>query len=162
MEVDDAGLNPHKNIKESLVTHEELVSTFGVRQQNGWNAIISEFLVVQDYEMFLKLYEDVYAHSPSNDDYLNIFLHGWSVKCKGHIVNYAQYAHDTTQQQLKRVMQPTPLKHKTSSTVTTQNGNQTHEHLGDGGCQDDDCFLIEGMNDFKVFLHMILHELRSF
>ncbi len=48
------------------MTHEELVSTFGVKQQNGWNAIISEFLTMQDCEVFLKLYEDVYAQPPLN------------------------------------------------------------------------------------------------
>jgi len=48
------------------VTHEELVSTFGVKQQNGWKAIVSEFLTMQDSEVFLKLYEDVYAHPPPN------------------------------------------------------------------------------------------------
>ncbi len=31
LELDDVGLNPCKNIKESLVTHEELVFTFGVK-----------------------------------------------------------------------------------------------------------------------------------
>jgi hypothetical protein len=75
-EHDYASLNPCKDIKESLVTHEELVSTFGGRQQNGWKAIVSEFLTMQDCEVFLKLYEDVYAHPPSNSDYPTIFLCG--------------------------------------------------------------------------------------
>jgi hypothetical protein len=69
LELDDASLNPHKDIKETLVTHDELVSTFGVRQQNGWKAIVSEFLIVQDCEVLFKLYEDVYAHPPLNGDY---------------------------------------------------------------------------------------------
>jgi hypothetical protein len=87
LELDDASLNPHKDIKEILVTHEELVFTFGVRQQNGWKAIISEFFTVHDCEVLFKLNEDVYAHPPLNGDYRVFFLHGWLAQCKGHLVN---------------------------------------------------------------------------
>jgi hypothetical protein len=34
-----------------------------------------------------KLYEDVYAHSPPNDDYVEVFLKGWPWKQKGEVVN---------------------------------------------------------------------------
>ncbi len=73
LEFDDASLDPHKDIKESLVTHEKLVYTFGVRQQIGCKAIVNEFFIVQDCEVLLKLYKDVYAHPPQNGNYLAIF-----------------------------------------------------------------------------------------
>jgi hypothetical protein len=44
------------------------------------------------------------------------------------------------------------LKHKTILAITTQSGNLIHKYIGNEVCQDDDYFLIEGMNDFKVFL----------
>lgn len=59
-------------------THEELVFTFGVRQQNGWKAIVNEFFTVQDCEVLFKLYKDVYVHPPPNGDYLATFcVVGW-------------------------------------------------------------------------------------
>jgi hypothetical protein len=45
----------------------------------------------------LKLYEKVYAHPPTNGDYRGIFLQGWLAKWRGTHVNWAQYAHETTQ-----------------------------------------------------------------
>jgi hypothetical protein len=78
LELDDVGLNPYKDIKEFLVTYEELVFTFGVRQQNGWKKIVNDFFTVQDCEMLLKLYNDVYAYPPPNGDYQAIFcVVGW-------------------------------------------------------------------------------------
>jgi hypothetical protein len=47
---------------------------FGVRQQNGWKANVSELLTKKDYETLCNLYEDVYAHPPSNGDYLTYFF----------------------------------------------------------------------------------------
>ncbi len=78
-------------------------------------------------------------------------------------MNWAQYAHDTTHQQLKKVTWPAPsLKHKTTLVVITQSGDHTHKQLGDGRCQDDDCFLIEGMNDFKVFMLHDITQVKKF
>ncbi len=50
----------------------------------------------------LKLYIDVYAYAPTNGDYLAIFLRGWLAKCNKFLINFAQYAYETTQEQIKR------------------------------------------------------------
>jgi len=50
----------------------------------------------------MKLYIDVYAHVPTNGDYLTIFLHGWLAERNKFLINWAQYAYDTTQEQMKR------------------------------------------------------------
>jgi hypothetical protein len=48
---------------------------------------MSNLLNVEDCSEFLKLYESVYAHPPSNGDYFNIFLKAWLAHKKGHLVN---------------------------------------------------------------------------
>jgi hypothetical protein len=58
---------------------------------------------------------------PPNGDYPTIFLHGWLVQCKGIQLNWAQYARDTTHQQLKRATRLAPCgRPKLSLIVTTQ------------------------------------------
>jgi len=54
------------------------------------------------------------------------------------------------------------LKHKTTLAVIAQSGDHTHKWLGDGGCHNDDCFLIEGMNDFKVFMLHDITQVKKF
>jgi hypothetical protein len=54
---------------------------------NGWKVKMSNLLNVEDCSEFLKLYESVYAHPPSNGDYFNIFLKAWLAHKKGHLVN---------------------------------------------------------------------------
>jgi hypothetical protein len=44
----------------------------------------------------------VYAQAPTNKDYPTIFLHGWLAKRNNFSINWAQYAYDTTQKQMKR------------------------------------------------------------
>jgi hypothetical protein len=67
----------------SLVFADEITFMFSVRQPNGWKVNISEFVIVEDYETFFKLYEHVYAHPPPNGDYPSVFLHGWLIQRKG-------------------------------------------------------------------------------
>lgn len=53
-------------------------------------------------DKLLKLYIDVYAHVPTNKDYFAIFLHGCLVEHNEFLTNWAQYAYDTKQKQMKR------------------------------------------------------------
>ncbi len=48
-------------------------------------------------DKLLKLYIDVYAHAPANGDYPTIFLCSWLAKCNKFLINWAQYAYETTQ-----------------------------------------------------------------
>jgi transposase len=57
-------------------------------------------ITAQDCFALLKLYEKVFAHLPTNGDYLGIFLQGWLVEWIGTHVNWAQYARETTQEQM--------------------------------------------------------------
>jgi hypothetical protein len=71
------GLNPHKIITSKVISHEDLVLVFGERQQNGSKVKVNDHLFKDEFAPLHKLYENIYAHPPPNDDYLDIFLKGW-------------------------------------------------------------------------------------
>jgi hypothetical protein len=48
----------------------------------------------------------VYAHAPTNKDYLTIFLCSWLAESNKFPISWAQYAYDTTQEQMKRGKKP--------------------------------------------------------
>jgi len=50
----------------------------------------------------MKLYEAMYAHTPTNS-FLVVFLRRWSVHHKRCKVDWPQYAYDTTQEWMKRM-----------------------------------------------------------
>jgi hypothetical protein len=58
----------------SLVFVDEITLVFSARQPNGWKVNISEFVIVEDYETFFKLYEHVYAHPPPNGEIPKCFF----------------------------------------------------------------------------------------
>jgi hypothetical protein len=53
-------------------------------------------------DKLVKLYIDVYAHAPTNENYPAIFQRGWLAERNGFPINWAQYAYDTTQGQMKK------------------------------------------------------------
>jgi hypothetical protein len=148
------GLHVHKEITMSLVFDNEITYVFGVRQPSGWKVNINECVIAKDYETLLKLYEDVYTHPPSNDDYPSVFLCSWLAQWKRLQVNWAQYAHHTTQQQLKRATTPVPCgRPKLSSTITMQSmqfESETPMQLSEEGGQDEECFIVEGKKAMKI------------
>ncbi len=76
-----------KDIINKVISQDELVFAFGERNQNGWKVKENEELFTREFASLQKLYEDVYAHSPPNDDYVEVFLKGWPWKQKGEVVN---------------------------------------------------------------------------
>jgi hypothetical protein len=96
------GLNPHKIITSKVISHEDLVVVFGERQQNGLKFKVNDHLSKDEFASLHKLYENIYAHPPPNDDYLNIFLKGWLTDQSGKVVNWVRYAYDTIEEQMKR------------------------------------------------------------
>jgi hypothetical protein len=62
----------------------------------------------------------VYAHAPTNKDYPAIFLHGWLAERNKFPINWAQYAYDTTQEQMKRPNGPS-LQNGTITLLQIQN-----------------------------------------
>lgn len=71
-------------------------------------------------------------------------------------MNWVQYACDTTRQQLKRATKLALCgRSKLSSIITTQStqvGYQIDVHLTNKDGQDEECFLLEGMKELKVFM----------
>jgi hypothetical protein len=98
-------------------------------------------------DKLLKLYIDVYAHVPTNEDYLAIFLHGWLVERNGFLINWAQYVYDTTQEQMKSSFS---LKGNCSTTSYSKKMNQS-----EGGLElsdNEDYVVLEGLQKLNVFL----------
>jgi hypothetical protein len=53
-----------------------MVLMFGERHQNGWKVMVNGHLFEDEFASLHKLYEDLYAHPPTNGNYPGIFLKG--------------------------------------------------------------------------------------
>ncbi len=60
---------------------------FSERQQNGWKVKVNDHLSEDEFSSLHKLYEDLYAHPHTNNNYPNIFLKGWLTYRSGKAVN---------------------------------------------------------------------------
>jgi len=69
-------------------------------------------------DKLLKLYIDVYAHVLTNGDYFAIFLCGWLAEHNEFLIDWAQYAYDTTQEQMKRSKRPSFFSKMNYSTTS--------------------------------------------
>jgi hypothetical protein len=88
----------------NIILEYDLVIYFGKRSSPyGWKVKACDLLSVEDCLAILTMYEIVYVHPPSNGDYSSIFLKGWSVENKGHIITYL-YAFDSNKKQMKRTI----------------------------------------------------------
>jgi hypothetical protein len=67
-------------------------------------------------------------------------------------MNWAQHAHDTTHQQLKKATRLAPCGRPKLSLIITTQSTQNNVHLIDKDGQDEECFLLEGMKELKVFM----------
>jgi hypothetical protein len=90
----------------------------------------------------------VYVHAPTNEDYFAIFLHGWLTKCNGFPINWAQYAYDNTQEQMKRTKRPS---------FSSKGNYNTTSNLSqfEGGLEfndNEDCIMLERPRKLTVFL----------
>jgi hypothetical protein len=90
------------NVNSFVLIHEKLKIAFGKREHNGWKVRPNELIICSNYARLQKLYELVYGHVPTNGDYSTFFLRGWLVQHKNHEINWAQYAYDTIQEQMRR------------------------------------------------------------
>jgi hypothetical protein len=68
------GWDPQRDFNSFVFTHEELKATFGKREHNDWKARPNELLIHSDCARLQKLYELVYGHAPTNNDYLGYFF----------------------------------------------------------------------------------------
>jgi len=84
-----------------MLIHEEVEVAFGEKEQNGWKARPNELITCSNCARLQKLYELIYGHAPTNNDYSAFFLCGWLVQRKNHEVNWAYYAYDTIQKQMR-------------------------------------------------------------
>jgi len=72
------GWDPWQDLDSCMLTHEEVKATFGKREQNGWKARPSELITHSNCVELQKIYELVYGHAPTNNDYPTIFfVVGW-------------------------------------------------------------------------------------
>jgi hypothetical protein len=78
LKLKNEGVDPQKEIL--VVSHDDLVVMFGQRNQNGWKVRMTKDVTTQECSVLLKLYEKVYAHPPTNNDYFGILLRGWLVE----------------------------------------------------------------------------------
>jgi hypothetical protein len=90
------------NTSDVIFLKEYLVLVFSERQHNRWKVKVNDHLFEDEFGSLHKLYEDIYACSPPNGDYPNIFLKGWLAYRSGKVVNWVCYAYDTTKEQIKR------------------------------------------------------------
>jgi hypothetical protein len=60
--------------KKILIMFHYIVIMFGQNNRNGWKVCMTKDVIPLDYSTLLKLYEKVYAHPPTNGDYLGILL----------------------------------------------------------------------------------------
>jgi hypothetical protein len=67
------GWDPQWDFNSFVFTHEELKVTFGKRGHNGWKERPNELIIRSDCARLQKLYELVYGHAPTNDDYSTFF-----------------------------------------------------------------------------------------
>jgi hypothetical protein len=83
------GLDPRKELSFLPASTNELILLFGKRHQNGWKVCATESLRRREVDKLLKFYTVMCVHSPTNGDYLAIFLRGWLFERKGLSINWA-------------------------------------------------------------------------
>jgi hypothetical protein len=112
---------------------------------------VNKHLDQLECDKLLKLYIDVYAHAPTNKNYLAIFLCGWLAKCKEFSINWAQYAYDTTQEQMKRSKRPSfSSKRNCSTTLDSKQMSQFERGLELNDIED--YIMLDELRKLNVFL----------
>ncbi len=150
------GLDPHKVITSKVIFHEDLVLVFGEKQQNGSKVKVNDYLFEDEFASLHKLYENIYAHPPSNNDYLGIFLKGWLVDRSGKVVNWVCYAYDIIEEQMKRAkrsMPPLVPSSKGNKISRSSKHNSAVSLQGNPSfVEDDECFVVDKPKHLRVYL----------
>ncbi len=129
---------------------------FGERQQNGSKVKVNDHLSEDEFTSLHKIYENIYAHPPPNDDYLNIFLKGWLVDRSGKAINWVRYAYDTIEGQMKRAKRLVPPLAPSSKGNKILNSSKNNSAISlqenPSLAKDDDCFVVDKPKHLRVYL----------